>query len=262
MSDDNEHLTPWTENEHESAPTQCGCLWRHEDYKGKKFPRCNYRKNAHEYSKGAEQHIYNVPTFRSPERWVEVWLDALGAHVYKRSKKLEKDSAPAGLKTNGVWTHGWDLDHGNNFKEWKDPYWHNTHHVIACGEVEASFTEAERKLLLKTRWNVHEIPNVIILPKQWAVARILKLPTHVPPDGKAEHEAYSTEIGVKLNAVKAKLAKKANQTGHELTDQTAPDARTELENASRAIRQFLINSGEKNPGINLDNLRLDAVNWS
>jgi len=68
-------------------------------------------------------------------------------------------------------------------------------------------------------------------------------------------------MGTKLNSIKAKLAKNANLTGHELTDQTAPAARTELEKASAAIRKFLVQSGEQNPGINLDSLTLDSVDW-
>jgi hypothetical protein len=164
-------------------------------------------------------------------------------------------------QTNHGWNHAWDLTRGTNFQDWKIPYWHNTHHVIACGEITQAFNEDERRILLRTRWNINDNPNVIILPKQFAVARILKLPTHVPPEDGAKHNRYSAEIGTKLNSVKAMLAQNANQSGHELTDQTAPAARTELEKASTAIRKFLIDAGEKNPGINLDRLTLDSVDW-
>jgi len=191
-----EHLSPWVEDEHKTAPKACGCIWRHEEYDSKKHPRCNYRKNAHLYSIANEPHVYNVPSFRSPERWVDVWLDRLGQTVYEKSQKVEPGSAPVVLaQTNGVWNHAWDLTRGMNFQNWKIPYWHNTHHVIACGEITEAFNEDERRLLLKTRWNVNDNPNVIILPKQFAVARVLKLPTHVPPDDGAQHDRYSAEHG-------------------------------------------------------------------
>ncbi|MBU8897876.1 AHH domain-containing protein [Corallococcus sp. M34] len=251
-----DHLVDWKENEHKTSPTTTGCLWRHVDYGAKDFPRCNYRKNAHDYSKAAEKNIYNIPNFRSPERWVNIWLDRLGPTLTKRGTAVAKShpSTPA--------SGAWDIDRGDNFTEWKTPYWHNTHHVIACGEIQEAFPDAtEQAIILASRWNINEMPNVIILPKQYTVARILKLPTHVPPDGPAEHAGYSRELGKRLNELKAKLAKNKNQTDHKLTDANKDDCRKELEKASSAIRQFIIDSGEKNPGINLDNLKLDSINW-
>ena len=255
---DKEHLADWVENEHKTAPAATGCLWRHVDYKNKKFPRCNYRKNAHDYSKMAEKHIYDIPNMRSPERWVRVWVEDLGPTI-RKSGDPEPGSHPSSPLADGAW----DLDQGSNFQDWKKPYWHNTHHVIACGELEAAFPdEAERRLILATRWNINEMPNVVILPKQYVVARILKLPTHVPPDGPAEHEHYSTSLGTKLSSIKAKLAKgESDPNKHKLTDENKDDCRQELEKASTAIRNWLFAMGEKNPGINLDNLRLDSVNW-
>ncbi|NVJ13517.1 AHH domain-containing protein [Myxococcus sp. AM010] len=251
-----EHLADWVENEHKTSPKTTGCLWRHADYNAKEFPRCDYRKNAHDYSKASESHIYNIPSFRSPERWIQTWADRLGPTYTKRGTVVANShaSAPA--------AGAWDLDRGANFTEWKTPYWHNTHHVIACGEIKAAFPDdEERRLLLATRWNINEMPNVIILPKQYTVARMLKLPTHVPPDGPAEHGQYSLELGKRLNALKAKLAKNKDKTDHTLTDDNKEDCRKELEKASSAIRKFLIDAGERNPGINLDNLKLDSIDW-
>ena len=272
LGKENEHLVDWKENEHKTSPKETGCLWRHADYGEKRFPRCDYRKNAHDYSKVAEKYIYNIPNFRSSERWVEVWLDRLGPSMKKKrdakgralknpdgSPSLEPmdDTRPA-APANG----GWNLDRGKNFMDWKLPYWHNTHHVIACGEIKEVFpSELEQQIIVATRWNINEMPNVIILPKQYTVARILKLPTHVPPDGPAEHDNYSKSLGSRLNAMKATFAKKKDQNGHEVVDADKSNVREELEKASAAIRKFLLACGEKNPGINLDNLKLDSVNW-
>ncbi|WP_395844346.1 hypothetical protein [Cystobacter fuscus] len=250
-----EHLVDWKENEHKSNPKSTGCLWRHADYGSKEFPRCDYRKNAHDYSKVAELYIYNIPSIRTPESWVRVWVDHLGPTFTKRGTIVERSHAPDPL------TGAWDINRPGNFTEWKTPYWHNTHHVIACGEIKAAFPDDdEQRIILASRWNINEMPNIIILPKQYTVARILRLPTHVPPDGAAEHDKYSQELGKLLNRLKAKLAKNKNQTDHKLTDDNKNDCRQELEKASTAIRKFIIDSGGKNPGINLDNLKLDSIN--
>lgn len=251
-----EHLVDWDENEHKKKPKDTGCIWRHADYKTKKFPRCNYRKNAHDYSKASEPHIYNVPSFRSPRRWVQVWLENLGPTYTKAGTEIEGTSPPP--PKNGEW----DLGKSGNFQDWKKPYWHNTHHCIACGEILESFNESETKLLLTTKWNINEMPNVIILPKQYVVARILKLPTHVPPDGPAEHAGYSMRLGTGLNRLKSSLSQNAEESGHTLTDATAPDCKRALENVSKQLRDMIIQSGEKNPGVNLDNLNLEGINWS
>src|SRR5574342_690158 len=261
----NEHFTEWAQKQHEKDPKGTGCLWRHfEDYEIKKYPRCSYRKNAHDHSKAAEGFIYAVPSFRSPERWVQAWLDRLEPTMTKArpatgSKPAKPSKEIAGTRPADPMKGEWALSRGDNFKDWKKPFWHNTHHVIACGEIMEAFPLVkEQKLLVATKWNINEMPNVLILPKQYAVARILKLPTHVPPDGPAEHENYSTRLGVRLNGIKAKLSKNKSQGDHRLTDETAPGCRTELEKASAAIRKFLIECGEQNPGVNLDNLKLDS----
>lgn len=273
---DNEHLADWVENEHETSPTQTGCLWRHEEYDGTKFPRCNYRKNAHVYSLANERYIYNIPNMRSPERWVQVWLDRLGPSMQKvktvnaKGKKVPlknpdgssvltptPNSTPASPDLGG-----WHLEKPGNFVTDKVPFWHNTHHVIACGEITQVFsTEREQRLLVKSRWNINEMPNVIILPKQFTVGHILKLPTHVPPEGKQNHSNYSKNLGTKLNDIKAKLVANGAKKGHELTDDNKDQCRQELEKASTALRKFLVDKGEQNPGINIDNLTFDSVNW-
>ena len=92
---------------------------------------------------------------------------------------------------------------------------------------------------------------------------MLKLPTHVPPDGKQSHDSYSEAIGGGLQRIKSKLSKNEDdESGHKITDETAPDCRTALENLSKELRKMLIKAGEKNPGVNIDNLNLDSINWN
>jgi hypothetical protein len=256
-----EHMPDWADQAHAKDPKGTGCFWRHVDYKNKKYPRCNYRKNAHDYSKASEAHIYNVPTLRSPQRWVDAWLEDIKPTLTKPTP-TEAGKVRAGSEAQQPLNGAWDLGRGKNFTTWMMPWWHNTHHVIACGEFSTVFSkEDEQKLILATKWNINEMPNVIILPKQFVIARILKVPTHVPPDGAQNHTQYSTRLSTKLNAVRGKLAKAADGSGHPVTEENAPAVRADLEKASKALRDFLIKAGEKNPGVNLDNLSLDSVSW-
>lgn len=252
-----EHLVSWAENEHLTKPAETGCIWRHADYGHRTFTRCDYCKNAHDYSKASEGHIYNVPNMRSPERWVRIWVEDLKEHVWKHAGTTEPKS-----KAVDPANSAWHLDKGSNFTDSKTPWWNNTHHAIACGELKDAFPqESEQRLIVKMKWNINMMPNVIILPKQYVVARILKLPTHVPPDGAANHDKYSAKLGNGLNGMKGKLKQNADTTGHEVTDENVPDCVGELNRIAKELRDYLIETGERNPGVNLDNLSLDKVNF-
>ncbi len=248
------HLVKWKENEHQTKPKEAGCLWRHADYDDKKYPRCNYRKIAHEYSTANEPHIYNVPNFRSGEVTVRFWSKYLGPVVSKGGKPLAARPAdPVGT--------AWHLGTPPNFKTDKRPYWHNTHHCIACGEITNAFSVAERKLILATRWNINEMPNVIILPKQDTVATILRLPTHVPPSGAQNHSNYSGQLTTGLRQIKGSFSSNEDEEKHPLDDESAPSCRDALQNISKQLREFLVTIGDHTPGIDIDSLSLSSINW-
>jgi hypothetical protein len=271
MSKKKDHLADWIENLHKTKPAAAPCIWRHVGkYTDTKFKRCNYRHIAHDYSKENERSIYNVPCMRAPARWVAVWVDGLKPSIVKRGKRKGQPIAGTQPKSpirynsqgepegNGAW----NLGEAPNFEDWKKPYWHNTHHVIACGEVKASFPlEKEQRRLLASDWNINEMDNVIILPKQFAVAHALKLPTHVPPDGKQEHDNYSKQLADQLSGMRGDLDNNGAETGHPTTEETVGGVKTQLNNIAKGLRKFLISCGEKNPGVNLDNLNLKLFDW-
>ena len=200
-----DHLSSVEKNDHKNNPKETGCIKKHANYTNQKYPRCNYRKNAHDYSIANEPHIYNIPSFRSPERWVNVWKSELRPAYY-----VGTDTPREGTQATSPDNGAWHLSKGKNFTEDKTPYWHNTHHCISCGEILENFDSDEIRLLIATHWNINEKENVIILPKQFVVARMLKLPTHVPPQGQQQHKDYSSEIGKGLQKIKSKLSKNAD----------------------------------------------------
>ncbi|KFA87118.1 hypothetical protein, partial [Archangium violaceum] len=73
------------------------------------------------------------------------------------------------------------------------PYEHNFHHLIPIGAIEewvigkgttGGSTRSERiiKMILFSRWNIHNEKNIILLPNQQFEARIVGLPAHCPWD--------------------------------------------------------------------------------
>lgn len=261
-----EHLTKWAENKHEKAPGSTPCLWRHAKYGDGKFKRCDYRKNAHD---AAEPNIYNVgsPGCRVDAEWVGARLSTLEPSRRKKDNKVIARTKPAApvvkgpdgkFRPNGAW----DLKKGANFTEWKTPYWHNTHHVISCGEIKHAFpTQKHQRRILRANWNINEMPNVIILPKQPSVATALKLPTHVPPDGKQEHEEYSAQLGERLGYLKGDLDQNASSSGHPTDDTNVDAVKTKLDRGAKAIRDFLLKCGREDPGVDLNTLDLARADW-
>lgn len=264
MSAKDDHLAKlkeiWHKKENRDL-AQIGCLERHVDYGATHWKDCNYRKQAHEYSIANDTLVYNVPSMRSSERWLEFTLGYLdmppnrGANL----KKVPLSPLDAGQE------HCWDLVHtisdsdynpnGNaNFTEWSYPYLHNTHHIFACAEVYGAFTEAELETLITAKYNVNRLPNLIILPVQRCIAWAIKLPAHCPDKGN--HNDYSARVRAKLQDIKANLLENEDGDQHPLTEENAPDLIEEMADESKNLRQYLIAKGYANPGVNLDLLSL------
>jgi hypothetical protein len=107
---------------------------------------------------------------------------------------------------------------GKNFTNWVWPYWHNAHHLIPKGtfnaQIEAIANARVRKLvrqqMLVAEYNINHFRNVMILPQDKEVARLLKLPRHlILEDGAKsqsnpeyfDHKAYNANVKVHLNSI-------------------------------------------------------------
>ncbi|MBL8727018.1 MAG: AHH domain-containing protein [Planctomycetes bacterium] len=263
MPTKDDHLEELHGLTHKAADkAKVGCLTRHEGtYKSGAWPDCNYRKNAHLYSLANERDVYDVPSLRSPRRWLEFALDYLEpvrfADSSPKAGQVRKPQPLSPLTAD----HCWDLTHtiadnafnpksAANFHDDSIPYFHNTHHIFACDEIYRAFSTKELRILVLCKYNINRDPNAMILPKQRCVAWALKLPAHCPD--KANHDDYSERIRTKLSNVKSEFQQQAEDDGHEITEQNAPDLVTTLENDSKELRQHLIAKGNTNPGIDLD----------
>ena len=62
----------------------------------------------------------------------------MGARVGK------KGIFPRGMQltATGPKPNEWDPGRGNNFKDWREPYWHNSHHIVPNAVLNSSISDA------------------------------------------------------------------------------------------------------------------------
>ncbi len=271
MSNKEEHLEELRGLTHtDDKKDHLGCISRHVDFKNKKWTDCNYRKNALDYSIANETSIYNVPNLRSSQRWLDFTLEYLEPMLYASSNKTKAGKVRYPNAICPVsFPKSWDLDHkisdtlynpdgDSNFHVEKMPYVHQTHHIIACDEIYRAFTEVERRILVTSEYNINRKgPNVMILPKQRCIAWALKLPVHCPD--KANHKDYSEKLRSRLAKIKKDFKENAEEDGHKITQENSPDLVDRLDEYSKQLREYIIDKGNKDPGVNLDNLVLPAL---
>jgi hypothetical protein len=86
-----------------------------------------------------------------------------------------------------------------NFTQDTWPYWNNAHHLIPKGTLKARVLEEESRVsdliqqcLLKAKYNINHKKNMLLLPQDREVARILNLPRHL----QLQHADGSVRIEV------------------------------------------------------------------
>lgn len=90
------------------------------------------------------------------------------------------------------------------------PYHHNYHHLIPQGALQEYVcgnddkTKRRVEILCSSKWNINGQDNVVLLPQENAVSKIVELPAHCPW-GLKKHAAYSKSMEDMLKDVKQKL---------------------------------------------------------
>jgi hypothetical protein len=155
---------------------------------------------------------------------------------------------------------------GQNFTRHTWPYWHNSHHLIPKGlfhETLAEIRDADcqalvRLALLRAKYNINHHVNVILLPQDLEVARVLGLPRHlILEDGswviedcpKFNHAAYNMNVYNRLKPVineyteacDAELRKNCDTSQFKLSKE-------QLEELSRECYRAVTEFGTAHPG--------------
>lgn len=104
------------------------------------------------------------------------------------------------------------------------PYEHNYHHLIPVGAVEEwvigkgasgspSRSDLVVKLILISRWNIHNEKNMMLLPQQEFEALIVGLPAHCPW-GVPSHSAYQSSLKDRLRQLRSKIDRAIREKKH------------------------------------------------
>ncbi|OJH39239.1 AHH domain-containing protein [Cystobacter ferrugineus] len=241
---------------------------------------CAYRWQALTESKKNRTSLYNkTPTAGALLKPASPGFLATSAYLSKRGNLHPSEySTHIRLPQDGDWhldgplrddmkdAAEKDIPRGQNFTKHTWPYWHNSHHLIPKGlfnETIAKIEDADcqtllRLALLRAEYNINHHINVIILPQDMEVARVLGLPRHlILEDGswmvekspKFDHMAYNLNVEDRLkpiideykDACDKELRKKCDTSKFKLS-------KRKLERLSRICYKSVTDHGAANPG--------------
>jgi A nuclease family of the HNH/ENDO VII superfamily with conserved AHH len=169
---------------------------------------------------------------------------------------------------------------GMNFTTSFWPYWNNAHHMIPKGTLNAEIAKADtdprivnliRAGLLKAPYNVNHYINMILLPMDTEVGKILNLPRHLSLDDgstafdrkpKFDHIPYNYKIEARLKSIIDEYTAKAAEIRGENQDcdikKMAPLSKLKLHKLSDDCYQAITDFGASSPGeplVDLPNLK-------
>jgi hypothetical protein len=235
------------------------CLTGHEG-RYKKDKSCSYRWQAHHVSIKERKPIYNGITLEDGQQTRNkvairnIPGKGIQTSAYKTKKRrFHPSSYVTHLPPPGP--GDWDLEgpnqdlaprktiagrketipKGQNFTKDRWPYWHNAHHLIpksllndtidlvAKNSPNPDAASIIRKSLLEAQYNVNHFANMIILPQDREVGRLLKFPRHlilVELSGSKQqmkrtetacHEAYDNYVSTRLEKILNELVDKIHK---------------------------------------------------
>lgn len=149
----------------------------------------------------------------------------------------------------------WDVPTDPNFlTSCNRPYWHEAHHVVPNAEFRSAIAEVGQgtrlapyyvKLirggLLKEKYNLNHMINMIILPMEKRIAAALGLPRHRLSSEVFSHQAYSNNVRTRLDEIFGPVQKEVQ--AHRSADYKA--CKTDVEALSEDLYGKIIAAGKK-----------------
>jgi hypothetical protein len=147
----------------------------------------------------------------------------------------------------------WDVDWGKyNFKyDCNKPYYHEAHHIIPDSILQSVLMKVlggdggstelvltARNMLLEQCYNINHKLNMVLLPMNPHVARVLSLPVHRQP-GHPDHKTYRKLVASLLQGDFASALKDA-------VDHKAPkpsDLKSKLESHTKPLYKQIVEGG-------------------
>ncbi|PTL77047.1 AHH domain-containing protein [Vitiosangium sp. GDMCC 1.1324] len=241
---------------------------------------CSYRWQALTESKENRKRLYDkTPTAGVRTKSAPQGFLATSAYLSEKKNLVPSQySTLVALPQEGDWhldgphrdtmknPGGQHIRRGKNFTKDTWPYWHNSHHLIPKGvlnETIAKIPDADcqmlvRLALLRAQYNINHHVNVIILPQDMEVARVLGLPRHlILEDGswviedcpKFNHAAYNMNV---LGRLKPIINRYKTACDNELRKNCDTSqfklSKEELEELSRDCYKSVTEFGTAHPG--------------
>ncbi|MFP2931996.1 AHH domain-containing protein [Pyxidicoccus sp. 3LG] len=180
------------------------------------------------------------------------------------SKEIDAPSEVPGSGTDKAGT--WDLAHSDNFQvKCYRPYWHESNHIIpnsTLKKVLASIGEGMksphrvrrivRARLLEQRYNLNHEDNMILLPMDEEVARVLGLPRHRKTAFLRSHKAYSDNVEKELKGIFSSLKDQIRE--HSKPKPDYGNFKNSLVEFSKRLYGQIIAAGEKDGAGALDDM--------
>lgn len=248
---------------------------------------CSYRWQALTESKKNRTSLYNkTPTAGTRQKPAPEGFLATSAYLSTKGNLTPcQYSALLSLPTQGDWhldgpsrqdakdAAGRPIPTGQNFSKHTWPYWHNSHHLIPKGLFNQTIAEIEdvdcqsllRLALLRAEYNINHHINVIILPQDMEVARVLGLPRHlileddswmIETSPKFDHMGYNWNVQKRLNPIINRYKKACDDELRNNCDTTAFKlSKAKLEQLSKICYQSVINHGTASPGSPISDMK-------
>jgi len=214
---------------------------------------CNYRYQAFRRALGEDSGKYNWPAYESIHERVQ---------TTKRGKPRKTitlvSRTRGGQKRHPLPTEqdkAWDIsaDRKNFQTRCNVPYWHEAHHIIPNAELQQAIAKAGaggeraevynfliRFWLLRERYNLNHMTNMILLPMAREVAYALGLPRHRVSAKARSHGAYSTNVRLELDKImgliQEELQKHITLPGYDI-------CKEQLESLSERLRKGIEEAG-------------------
>lgn len=241
---------------------------------------CAYRWQALTESKKNRTHLYDkTPLAGAQQKAAPMGTLATSAYLSNRGGLYPGQyGAVIFLPQKGDWhldgptrnnmedAAGRRIPQGQNFTKHTWPYWHNSHHLIPKGLFNETIAEIKdvdcqalvRLALLRAGYNINHHINVIILPQDLEVARVLGLPRHlILEDGswmieespKFDHLLYNWNVFDRLNPIIGRYKKACDDELRKSCDTSKFKlSREELEDLSEICHKSITQYGPTNPG--------------
>lgn len=250
MTKSTDHLAELTDPKYHQGGA---CVVRHASAQNKE---CKYEENGYDKTSTARAHWYNAPgRFKlGLVDWNKVrpkMVKVPGPGGYKIKSFV---APPAGEKAD---PHLWNIGVHDNFvpgkKGFHHPYLHNWHHMIGNEELfqriyDPVYGVKLLQVLMVAKYNLNHERNIVLLPKQDRVGKIVKWPTH--PNNHGTYDAYAS---AKLSTLKARLKQAlGNPQAHPVNAQNVGNVAESVHLISDRLLLLLEQLGREQPGVHIN----------